>query len=83
METLYASKKWNIIELFKKDAAYYCLPKGITGIMQLLDISVSKSLKESLRKKYIDFCIYLKEIKNIKWQEKLSLNGLIRFEIQH
>ena len=34
---------------------------------------VNKSFKDSLRKKYIDYCIDLKEIKNIKVTRKIIL----------
>ena len=67
-------------ELINNDVICHYIPKGITGVMQPLDVCVNKSFKDSLRKKYIDYCIDLKEIKNIK-VEKIYLNGLMRFGI--
>lgn len=53
-------------ELINNDVICHYIPKGITGVMQPLDVCVNKSFKDSLRKKYIDYCIDLKEIKIIK-----------------
>ena len=44
--------------------------------MQPLDVCVNKSFKDSLRKKYIDYCIDLKEIKNIKVSRKNILGWI-------
>ena len=53
-------------ELINKDIICHYIPKGITCVMQPLDVCVNKSFKDSLRKKYMDYCIDLKEIKILK-----------------
>ena len=53
-------------ELINKDIICNYIPKGITCVMQPLDVCVNKSFKDSLRKKYMDYCIDLKEIKILK-----------------
>ena len=63
-------------ELINNDVICHYIHKGITGVMQPLDVCVNKSFKDSLRKKYIDYCIDLKEIKNIKVSRKNILEWI-------
>ena len=62
--------------LIKNDVIAHYIPKGLTGLMQPLDVSVNKGFKDALRKKYVDYCIDINQFQNKKVTKIQMLNWI-------
>ena len=60
---------------FNNDVTISYIPKGLTPILQTLDVSINKPLKDALRNEYPQFCIQ----KDLNNADKISRKQIIDF----
>ena len=62
--------------LYNKEINYVLIPRGLTPILQPLDVSINKSFKEAMKHKYESSVISFSNKNNIKIKREVLLKRI-------